>query len=404
MISRRQDNMLAVAWAINSLAYSIVYPFLPIYLHSSRGLPMDQVGLIFPAMGLGVMIGPPLSGFLADRFGRRKLLYGSTLGRGLVFMVLALLALIDGPLWSFAILLSFSSMLGTFFQIASDAYLTDITAPAERPHTYSKIRVGTNLGWMLGPAIGAFLSTTPFSLLFSLTGVLCAASAVFVYHTCPETHQRRQQEPSRRPDAPEFSMMKMLTHREFMITIILNFLLMMLVSQLFSTLSVYATERVGISKNWLGLVYSVNGLTIVLTQVWLTRLLDRKGVDMNLRMCFGSTMYVLGYFGMAFIGNHGQMMLLVAVLTLGEVIVQPSLYATVSRLAPADGRGRYMGALGLIRGLGFSLGPYFGALLYQHWPTSPVLLWGTLSSSGVLAAVGFYIFWKRHRHQEGISP
>ena len=35
ILLKRVNNM-AIAWCINSLAYSIVYPFIPLYLHNNR--------------------------------------------------------------------------------------------------------------------------------------------------------------------------------------------------------------------------------------------------------------------------------------------------------------------------------------------------------------------------------
>ena len=64
---RDPANSLASAWAINSMAHSIIYPFIPIYLHEGRNLPMALVGTIFPLMGLAVILAPPLAGFAADR-------------------------------------------------------------------------------------------------------------------------------------------------------------------------------------------------------------------------------------------------------------------------------------------------------------------------------------------------
>eukprot|EP00828_Plagiopyla_frontata_P003501 TRINITY_DN11077_c0_g1_i1.p3 TRINITY_DN11077_c0_g1~~TRINITY_DN11077_c0_g1_i1.p3 ORF type:complete len:124 (-),score=5.84 TRINITY_DN11077_c0_g1_i1:47-418(-) len=61
---------LAVAWMINSLAYSIIYPFIPIYLYQERGFSMNMVGLLFPVMGVGTIIAMPLTGWLTDKVGR----------------------------------------------------------------------------------------------------------------------------------------------------------------------------------------------------------------------------------------------------------------------------------------------------------------------------------------------
>lgn len=381
---------LAIGWCINSLAFSIVYPFLPIYLHEERKLEMALVGLIFPAIGLGSILGPPLAGMLVDRFGRSKLLWYSSCWRGMIFFVLALMTIGSAPFWAFAVMMGINSICGSFFQIASDAYLTDITTEAERPQAYSRIRVGTNVGWALGPMIGSFMATTPFSLMFGVTGMLCFGSAVLLTRRCPEMPVRHA-----RP-ASDFKVTDMLRHREFMlIPVGLSFVLMLLMSQLYSTLSIYAIGTVGISKNWLGIVYSVNGLTVVSFQVLFTRILDKLNVDYYLRMALGAFLYTIGYFGMAFACGPGSMMALVAVLTFGEVIIQPSLYACVGRMAPPHGRGRYMGTLGLMRGVGYALGPYLGALAYQYYAASPLMLWGVLTLPGLLAGFGFIRAWRR---------
>ncbi|MFC1582616.1 MFS transporter [Planctomycetota bacterium] len=96
---------VAVAVGINTLAYSIIYPFLPIYLHSVRKIPMHIVGLVFPAMGLAAIIGAPLAGNPADRIGRRKLLVGGPIGRSACFFGLAGMAHINASFWAFVIML-----------------------------------------------------------------------------------------------------------------------------------------------------------------------------------------------------------------------------------------------------------------------------------------------------------
>lgn len=390
---QRKDNMLAVAWCMSSLAYSIVYPFIPLYLHLNRGLDMATVGLIFPIMGIGIIGGPAIAGILVDHFGRRKILVGGLFWRGIIFILLAIMVMFDSPFYLFAIALMLSSGVGTFFQNASDAYLTDITKTADRPRAYSKIRVGANIGWAFGPMLGAFLATTPFSLLFAITAALCLISALFVWKTCPEIETRAEPQSTANVSVVGggLSWARIVQDRPFMATMVLSFVLYLLVSQLYSTLSVYTTGVVGITKNMLGFVYSVNGLTVVLLQIPLTRLLDHSGMSLNVRLVCGAVLYAVGYFTAAFAGVYWHLMISVAILTLGEIMAQPTLYAVVSRMAPRDGVGRYMGVLGLIRGLGFAIGPYIGALLFQKYSSTPMMLWGILALFGLGAAAGFWM-------------
>ena len=292
-----RSTSLAAAWAINSLAYSIVYPFIPIYLHEERNIPMDVVGTIFPLMGLAVILAPPVSGWLTDRIGRRFMMQFGQSSRAALFLILAALAFLQAPFWLFAVILMINAGVGTFFQVAADSYLTDLTTPEERPRVYSKIRIGTNIGWAVGPMLGAFLARTPFSLMFAITAVLCMAGTFYTGHCCREVPQAVSATSKAEDKSTVWSILRNSTLLKLLIS---SFLLFLLTSQLYSVLSVYATGVVGVSRDTLGLVYSVNGFTIIFFQLPVTQLLDRIRMHQSLRLLSGAALYALGYFSLAF--------------------------------------------------------------------------------------------------------
>jgi MFS family permease len=393
-IVSNRANKLASAWCINSLAYSIIYPFIPLYLHNNRGFSMNTVSWIFPLMGIGIMIGPIIAGTLVDLLGRRVLLIGGPVIRGGVFFLLAFFAYKDCSFIYFAIALMFSSCFGAFFENSSDAYLTDLAPPEERSKVYSRIRVGTNIGWALGPMIGAFLAQTPFSLLFCLTGGLCVSGAIFVAITCPKIKHRRTLANSREFSdnvKGEHSLKDMLKHYQFIFTVFFYFLLIMLISQLYSTMSVYSTQVVGISKNMLGIIYSINGFTVVFFQVLLTKYLDKSRLNLYLRIIIGAIFYAIGYFSLGFAVSAAFLMGAVILITVGEIIVHPAAYALISTMAPQEWIGRYMGGLGMMRGIGYAIGPWLGMRLFARFTDYPVILWGILASLALTAIVGFII-------------
>ena len=163
---RDRGLTLCVAWTFNQLAYAIVYPFIPIYLSKERGIPYSTVGLIFPLMGTMVVLAPMLFGPLTDRLGRRVMMDFGQFARAALFVLLAYMTYVNAPFLSFAVVLMLNTAVGVAFQIGADAYLADLTTEAERPGYYSKIRIGFNLGWALGPMIGAFFAKTPFWVFF----------------------------------------------------------------------------------------------------------------------------------------------------------------------------------------------------------------------------------------------
>jgi MFS family permease len=102
------------------VGWSIKTSFLPLYLQSA-GLPKSQIGLIYSFMGVGAMIIRPLLGWLAGRFGRRRVLLGAVmLGTVTVggiplltrFWPLAVVAGASGIAWGVTQPLTMSLMAG----------------------------------------------------------------------------------------------------------------------------------------------------------------------------------------------------------------------------------------------------------------------------------------------------
>ncbi|MCP3965739.1 MAG: MFS transporter [Lentisphaerae bacterium] len=185
-----------------------------------------------------------------------------------------------------------SSIFRDFFQNASDAYLTDLTTLEERPMAYSIIRIGTNIGWGVGPMLGAFLARTPFTLLFGITATLLFAGGIFIAFTCPEVKGTVEKEPL---NTPEFNWRYFLKDRRFLWFTISSFSLYFLMSQLYSVFSVFATGIGGINKDQLGVIYSINGLVVVFLQMPFTRILDRMKMTMMFRLGGGALVYFAGF-------------------------------------------------------------------------------------------------------------
>lgn len=385
----RRVNTLAVAWCVSALAFSITFPFLPLYLHKQRNIPMDRVGLVFLLMGVANMAGPLVAGALVDAIGRRKVLIAGPLARAGAFAVLAVLAAVDAPLWALAVAVSVSAFLGAFFGSASHAYVTDITPPHQRPDAFGRLRIGTNLGWMTGPAIGAFLARTPFWLLFALTGALCLVTAGIAWRFCPEPDASADRRARGEPVAvgPAAMLAPLRRDRALALHLLFALLLFLLSSQLVSTLSVFATEVVGISRNWVGGLYTANGLVVIVLQWPINWLLRRS--NLALRTAAGALLYAAGYFAVSLAGGHWELIGCIVIITCGEMLTEPAIVSAVSRMASERNVGLYMGLYGLTRGLGYSVGPFIGGVLYGHLHGLPMLLWGLLAVGAVLAALGF---------------
>ena len=394
-ILRDRGTTLCVAWTFNSLAYAIVYPFIPIYLSKERGIPYSTVGLIFPLMGTMVVISPMLFGPLVDRIGRRPMMGFGQFARTALFVILAYMTYVHAPFWLFAVVLMLNTGVGVSFQIGADAYLADLTTEAERPGYYSKIRIGFNLGWALGPMIGAFFAKTPFWFFFLVTAALCGSGGMFTQLFC--RYPKGFAPPARRSGGgrKSGSVIPIIWQRKQILFMLLGaVMLFSLTSQLYSTLSVYSTTTVGISRKALGFIYSLNGFLVIFLQLPMTRTLKRLGVALKHQMYAGTLLYIAGYFSLGFCVNGWMIAGSVAVLTCGEMIMLPSLYTAFSNETVPENAGRILATLALFRGIGYAVGPWFGAQFFQHMK-SPVMLWGALAMFAVVALGFFMLSWSK---------
>ena len=385
---------LAAAWSFNQLAYAIVYPFIPIYLCQERGLPYATASVIFPLLGLATVLAPVPCGWLTDRFGYTRMMLAGQFFRGIIFFLLAYMVYAAAPFWLLATALMLNTAVGTAFQVSSDSYLVYNTLPGDRPLYYSKIRIGFNVGWAIGPMLGAFFAKTPYWAFFIGTGLLCMLGTYYTYAACcrnavkPVAVRREKQQQSR-----SGVLRDIFCNRSFLFLTAGTLLLTLLSSQLYSTMSIFATATVQISRNALGSIYSLNGFMVLLLQLPVTALLKRSRLPLHFQLAGGALLYVSGYLLLGMAGGAFSMALAVAVVTFGELTVQPGLSAAVTREVTPENSGKMMSVFSLMRGIGSSAGPWLGGQLYAV--CVPALLWTILSSFAVGASLLFALSGKK---------
>lgn len=393
---------LAVAWSFNQLAYAIVYPFIPLYLSNERGLPYTVVSWIFPLMGFAVILAPIPCGWMTDKFGRSFMMLFGQLGRGIIFFILAFMVFVNAPFWLFVIFLMLNTAVGVAFQVGSDAYLVDISTEEDRPSYYGKIRIGFNLGWAVGPMLGAFFAKTPFWLFFLMTGLLCVAGTVYTKVSCctgtVEPAKRSQKEKSQGSILPVI-----FGNRNFMFYMLGTLFLMCLASQLYSTLSIFSTKIVGVSREALGSIYSLNGAMVLLLQLPVVELLKKWKTPVKLQLVAGTLLYAVGYSLLGFSGGAVAVACAVAIVTFGEIAAQPALYTSIAAETCQDNAGRMFSVYSLMRGIGYSVGPWFGAQLFDNFSSSPIILWCALAGFAVASVIVFIFTEKKSNTNNNIQ-
>jgi MFS transporter, DHA1 family, tetracycline resistance protein len=186
---------------IDLIGFGIIVPFIPSYSEhfGARGV---MIGVIFSAFSAMQFIFAPIWGRLSDQYGRRPILLLSTLGAAVSYVLFAkATALTNGhtALWLIVISRLFAGLCGGNITVAQ-AYIADVTPPAERSKWMGLIGMAFGLGFVLGPFLGAesmrfFGQTGPGWVAASL----CAANFILAYFILVESHTPNSAQAAPRP-------------------------------------------------------------------------------------------------------------------------------------------------------------------------------------------------------------
>ncbi|NGQ96194.1 MFS transporter [Brevibacillus sp. SYP-B805] len=372
------------------------FPFMALYFSDAFG--KNVAGILLTVPPLVGIFGNLLGGYLSDRFGRRPaMLLGS-------FMQAAMFALfaLSANHWVDYLAYIGIGLGGSIYWPASSAMVADLTPEEERRVVFATFYTAMNIGVVLGPVLGSifFLHYRSALLLTCTVVTLAYALAIFflIRETLPETAKKRD------PSAAGSSLLKeqwqsyavILQDKAFALYIAAGILVAITFMQLDLYLAVYVKEFVPAQtllawNGWsfslnstevFGWMVGLNGLLVVLFTLPVTRWFEHWS-DRN-ALIFSSVVYGLGMF---FIGLTTQVWLLfgcAVILTLGELIRTPVVQSFVSKYAPEDARGQYMGASSLQFSIGRFLAPL--TIWLSAW-MPPIGVFGIILLCSLLSAL-----------------
>jgi MFS family permease len=351
----RQFWFLWTGTLINRLG-SFVVIFLAIYLTGERHFSQSQAGLVLGLYGAGGAIGTTAGGVLADRWGRRPTMLTAQFGAAALMLAL-------GFAHAYVQILAVTFLLGFFAEAVRPAFaamMVDVLPDRDRVRAYSLNYWAINLGFALA-AIGAgFAAKADYLLLFIVdagtTLVTAVISVIFLAETRPvRTLVARAKAPA--------GMGTVLRDRIFVGYLLLNLGSVIVLMQHMSTLPIAMTAD-GLSAATFGWVIAVNGVLIVLGQLFIPRLIS--GYRRYRVLALATLVIGVGFGLVAFADSVWFFAFTVVIWTLGEMLQSPSNAATVAALSPLALRGRYQGMNSLSWSAGAALAPVLGGLTQQH--------------------------------------
>jgi predicted MFS family arabinose efflux permease len=275
------------------------------------------------------------------------------------------------------------------------ALVADVVSDDQRISAFGLQRMGTNLGWAIGPALGGVLTlVVPYGVVFyvAAAGMLAAAAVTLRIAdpvsgpgaTSPEPAARGELRAALR-DAAADPLLRLL--------LIGTFLAALLQTQMFSTFGIYMTDEIGLTKADVGLLYTLNGAAVLVLQVPALELLQRIGIGRTLP--WASLVDTLGFALVGAASGFAGGAVAIITLTCGEVLFNPAHQTAIAESADPARRGRAYGLSAFVQMIGIAAAPLAGGALLDTIGHRHAAMWLAIAGIGVAQTVCFTMFVRR---------
>jgi predicted MFS family arabinose efflux permease len=345
---------------IDILGFSILIPLLPYYVQRF-GAPPLVLGALFSTFALCQVVSGPVWGNVSDRIGRKRVLIVSQIGAAIGWAMLAV-----APTLGFVFAARIIEGLAGGNISVTQAYVSDLVEPAQRPRAFATIGAAFSAGFLFGPFAGGWLAHAyGFAVPFLLAAGLQVATLVLTIVALPESRKPTDQKAATLRDI-------ITSLRMPGVTPILTQKLMYSLA-LYGWFAVYALvlqRQLGLREDTTSYFFAAFGaLSIVMQLGVVSRLTDAVGTRVTNTIGIAATVIA---FGVApFIHDLRTALVMLVFFAFGLSLNGATITSLISDAAPENQRGTILGA-------GSSLESASGVVM-------PPISTGALEASGVLA-------------------
>lgn len=405
----RNLKVRIIGETINSILFWMFFPFLMLYFVDQFGEKLAGILMIIPPI-IGV-ISNLYGGYAADKYGRKRMM---VISLGLQSLFLLIFALSPSP-WIDYLCFIGLSIMGSFYHPASMAMVADLVPVDKRRPVFAIFYTSVNLGVVIGASLGAFFFFDYRRQLILTAAVITFVIFIFMVKILRETL----------PDSAKNAKLDIMTQvknykiiftdKVFFIYITAGVLISQVFMQMDLFLGLYLKKYVPhqtidlgfininvTGERLFGWLISENGLIVVLFSVLVAKLItkwsDEKALIIS-SLLFGFSFWLMGFTTSAL-----MLIALMALFTLAELIRTPVIQNFITKIAPEDKRGQYLGASSLQFSIGRAIAP-LSVFLAAYY--SPFVIFSIIFGCSILSAIlykwMFVIYNKRVENEQLID-
>ncbi|MGM7700696.1 MDR family MFS transporter [Pseudalkalibacillus sp. Hm43] len=334
---------------------SMIFPFMSIYLAVHFGAKIAGL-LLLINVGVGIGINF-IGGYFADQFGRKRIMLFAETLRFLAFVTMMICnsPWFESPGITFA-MMTVNSICWGLAGPANQAMLIDVSTPPQRKLMYSITYWANNLSIAIGGIIGAFLFKDYLFQLFLALSVAAAIAALLVAFFIEESYAPVDSDLTPGGHVLQlFSNYKKVLHDKlFVMFTVAGVLILSMEFQLTNYIGIRLSAEMETQQflfweidgvQTMGFLRSENTILVAILMLFITRWTQTfKDKSTLVWSCF---FFTIGYGVLSYSNNLVILFVMMAVLTVAEVIRVPVENAYMASIPPDDARSSYMAFNGL---------------------------------------------------------
>ena len=333
----------------------MVLMFASLFLTRDKGFSMEQAGAIMAFFGAGSIIGSFAGGWLTDRWRPLPVMLGSLLLSGLLLISLPFL---DSAIPITAVIF-FYALIADMYRPANSAAMVVASTSENRTRSITLVRLATNLGFSIGPAIGGFLALwygyTFVFLLDAGTSLMACLVLFLAFRSRFDVLKKRKPE-----QASSGKQTTVYRDYPYLVFILLVALYGTCFFQLFASMPQYFKSNCGFSEDLIGILLALNGFVVVVAEMPLVASLESKKYPFSLivlGVLFFSASFLLLLAG----GCSLEMSILYTILiSFSEILAMPFMMNFALSRGGEQQRGQYAALYSVAYGFASMLAPALG--------------------------------------------
>lgn len=384
----RKTWYLSLVMLINRSG-TMVLPFMTIYATQQLHFTITQAGFVMGLFGVGAIAGAFIGGRITDKFGFYPMQIASLLLGGTMFIITGYMQ----TFLSLCISTFLLSVCNESFRPANATAIAFYSKDENRTRSYSLNRLAINLGWAVGGALGGFLASVNYDLLFWVDGCTNIAAAILLLKLLPYVRSGSKHIKHKKEHTGNSAYKDVI----YIFFLLLTVLFATCFFHLFTILPVYYKTEWRLNEQFIGFLMALNGLIIVAIEMALIYKLEgRRPLTWFIQR--GVMLVGIGY---AFINilpvAAWAAILSMTIITIGEILSMPFMNSFWIGRTSTNNRGQYAAMYTIAWSIAQIAAPTLGSQVADKINYNA--LWWIISGICLIGGIGFMLLGKKISRQ-----